>query len=203
MAIVQLPEAVVVGSVILALLFLLLQMVVRRDRLGAKIGMPEWSLSGSWLTTLTAFAALLGTILSAGLLPEGDGFSASTVAGLNLLFGLLIILAPLVYNAFRRLDPGHPAALPAFHGWGWSYLLAMGVTVWAAYGEIGTILLLVLPSIPLPAMIVWVFRFCLIVAGLLIVPYIWNTAGWTLDFQADRGDEHTAAEKPPVPWPLL
>src|SRR5205823_10830788 len=46
--------------------------------------------------------ALLGTILAAGVLPSESLLSKATYAGLNLLFGVLILIAAFFYLATQR-----------------------------------------------------------------------------------------------------
>ena len=58
-----------------------------RDRSGARrgdrLGPPNWDFSASFASTLTVFGSLLGTILSANVLPVGTLVPASTYTGLN------------------------------------------------------------------------------------------------------------------------
>jgi hypothetical protein len=102
------------------------------------IDFPEWDFSKSWASNLTVLGAILGTVLSAKILPARtvvvtpDGYTA-----LSLLFGILVVVAPFLYTALRKGRPG--AQGPHFTGRNWAFLVASGVTIWAVNGEIGTI----------------------------------------------------------------
>src|SRR5438874_1354013 len=73
----------------------------------ATLGEINWSFSDSWASNLTALGALLGTILAAsGVIPKGASpLSTRGLAGLSLLFGFLVLLAPVLYSAFARVAP--------------------------------------------------------------------------------------------------
>src|SRR5204862_3856150 len=98
------------GTAAGALLFVAFRYVVfwltqdRSDqpKLSTPLGPPNWNFSTSWASNLTVVGALLGTILAAGVLPDHTAITKSTYAGLNLLFGILILVAPLAYVAMQR-----------------------------------------------------------------------------------------------------
>ena len=110
---------------------------------------PAWSFKDSWLTNITALGAVLGSILSAtgvvdDLIP---GIPAAHVLGMSLLFGFIVLSAPLVYAwSFNwEYDDETPAKLEAT-ALEWGVVAATSVTLWAVVGQLGTILLLVILS---------------------------------------------------------
>ncbi len=102
------------------------------------IDFPQWDFSKSWASNLTVVGAILGTVLSGKVLPARtvvitpDGYTA-----LSLLFGILVVLAPFLYTAFRK---GRPTPTgPEFAGRNVGFLVASAVTIWAVCGQIATI----------------------------------------------------------------
>ncbi|MBV9838459.1 MAG: hypothetical protein JO156_10075 [Solirubrobacterales bacterium] len=110
----------------------------RSDRLGP----PNWNFAASFASTLTVFGSLLGTILSANVLPNGTLVPASTYTGLNLMFGVIVIVGPLIYTATQttvQVHRGSPVAEPQYQGTVWGFLVATALTLWAVIGELITI----------------------------------------------------------------
>jgi preprotein translocase subunit SecG len=70
--------------------------------LGDHMGGEKWDFSSSWASTLTAVGAILGTTLTAQVLPTQPQIPKSVFVSLNLLFGVIIVVAALVYSATRR-----------------------------------------------------------------------------------------------------
>jgi hypothetical protein len=70
--------------------------------------------------------------------------SSNSYAGCNLFFGGLVIIAPFIFAATRRLDPTQPApdGSVAYDGAGWSFLISSAVTLWAVIGELWVVMLL-------------------------------------------------------------
>ena len=105
----------------------------------AGIDFPQWDFSESWASNLTVVGAILGTVLSANVLPPKktvvmapDGYTA-----LSLLFGILVVLAPFLYTAFRKGRP-RPTG-PEYRGRNGAFLVASALTVWATCGQIATV----------------------------------------------------------------
>jgi hypothetical protein len=110
-----------------------------RSALTTSIGDASWDFSKSWASNVTIAGAILGTVLSAKILP-----ATSTVVGspngytaLSLLFGALVVLAPLLFTASRTGKPDPKG--PIYIGHGWAFLLASGVTLWAVLGQLSTL----------------------------------------------------------------
>lgn len=107
-----------------------------------RMGSAEWDFSSSWATTLTTVGAILGTILSAEVL-AGD--KSLTFVSLNLLFGVIVVVAGLVYSAFRTLelvDSETDEDEKQIQGYVGFFVIACVLTLWAVVGELLTILAL-------------------------------------------------------------
>ncbi|HEX5246926.1 MAG TPA: hypothetical protein VFW41_07320 [Gaiellaceae bacterium] len=147
----------------------------------SRLGPADWSFSKSWASNITVVGALLGTILSAGVLPDTTKVSKATYAGLNLFFGVLILIAPLLYTATQNAVDVHrrqPEKETQYQGYVLAFLVASAVTLWAVVGELVTVLLLfreirVGNSIPEPA--IWVMGAIVVLACLLLARYAWTT----------------------------
>jgi hypothetical protein len=81
------------------------------------MGPPTWEFGKSWASTIAVLGALLTIILASGALPGpattdlGATDAAVALAGLSLLFGLLALLAPALYQAIgSRAVPSEPVA---------------------------------------------------------------------------------------------
>ncbi len=164
----------------------------RLFHLGSRMGPANWDFSTSWASNLTVVGALLGTILSAGALPDETAVSKATYAGLNLLFGVLILVAPLVYTATRRPTYVHrrtaKAAEPQYLGVVFFFLVASALTLGAVLGELATVLQLfreIRTANSLPVAAVWLMGVLVVAAALLLVRYSGQTIGWILTDQCD------------------
>jgi hypothetical protein len=96
---------------------------------------PIWTFQGSWATNLTAVGATLGLVLGAsGFLSEVlPGVDLGVFMGFNLLYAALIAVAAVVYQAFYT-----KGSMPSYRG----LVVAGWVTLWAALGELLTVLVL-------------------------------------------------------------
>lgn len=138
------PEVVIFGSLALTLLLALAVVGAMPDTatLGNKAPGPKWSFS-SWATTLTGTGAVFGTVLTGATFPTfPEQIAKQTLINLNLLFGVLAILGPFVFQALRsstgteEAEEGNPV------GTNLTLLIACSVTLWAVLGEIGAFALL-------------------------------------------------------------
>jgi hypothetical protein len=163
----------------------------RRCRLRDRVGPANWDFSKSWGSNLTVIGALLGTILSAGALPDETATAKETYAGLNLLFGVLIVVAPLLYTATQTPNVVHRTKTlkePQYEGYVLSFLIASAVTLWATIGELTTVVLLfreIQTGRSLPDAAVALMAVLAVVAGALLVYYAYRTLGWILGRQCD------------------
>jgi hypothetical protein len=106
---------------------------------GHLVGPVGWDFSTSWGSNLTIFGAILTTIVASKILPASTVIaSPDGYISLALLFATVVTVAPFVYNALRNGEPGTAGGGPTFRGRGWALLVACGLTIWAATGQIGT-----------------------------------------------------------------
>src|SRR5690349_613703 len=90
-------ELLAIGTLILAVIFWIIWRARLRAELDWRLGDAKWDFTSSWASTMTAVGAVLGLTLSAGSI-LGGGAAKSEFGGLNLLFGFLVVLAPLFYK---------------------------------------------------------------------------------------------------------
>lgn len=139
--------AVVFGPLVAALVLVGFHWYRRRTEfdLDDRLGPANWDFSLSFASNLTVLGAILGTILTAGVLPDTSG-RAGTYAALNLMFGVIVILGPFVYIATQKAekirsdpaqDPG--ATAPEYQGYVLGFFLGTVLTLWAVLGELATI----------------------------------------------------------------
>lgn len=138
---------VIYGSLLVAVILMVYRAVTVGKRLGYRMGPVNWDFSVSWASTFTVVGAFLGTVLGeSGVVPETTYYLPNAAyGGLNLMFGLIALLAPLVYAAMRSVDPPEPVAdvkEPKYHGFVWTFLLSSALTLWAVLGELVTVGLL-------------------------------------------------------------
>lgn len=123
--------------------------VVKPVSLTAPLGTLELKFSESFASTLTTTGALLGTIISASVLPEETViFSKEGFTGLNLIFGIAVVVAGLVYSAVQKpvwkdIKDEATKQERKLQGFVGPFLLAALITVWAVFGELWTLWLLV------------------------------------------------------------
>jgi len=103
---------------------------------------PKWSFD-SWATTLTGAGAIFGTVLAEVTLPSfTEQFSKETLTNLSLFFGILVVLAPFIFQATRRRTPVTTAEEEERVGTNLTLLIACTITLWAVLGQLGTFALL-------------------------------------------------------------
>jgi hypothetical protein len=150
------------------------------------MGEVNWSFSNSWASTMTAGGAFLGTILAASVIPASAvPFSAGALAGLNLLFGFIIVLAPLAFSATSRINkPASGDTGPDYAGYIGLFLVAVLLTIWATLGELATIVILLneLQSGTLSSALTWLFFVLLLISIASTCFYAWGTIEATIDY---------------------
>lgn len=94
------------------------------------------------------------------MLPEKlDRFSKAGYSGFNVLFGMLVLVAPLVYAAAQTRIADAADGTPRYQGTSWAFGLASVVTLWGVFGELATVGLLfreIEKAGGLGAVLVWV-----------------------------------------------
>jgi hypothetical protein len=108
--------------------------------------------SKSFASTLTAVGALLGTVIGAGVLPEETTtLSRAAFVALKLISGVGVVVAALVYAALEwpvwtDVEPKKAGEETrqqrTMHGTVPGFLVASLITVWAVFGELLTLWLL-------------------------------------------------------------
>jgi hypothetical protein len=102
--------------------------------LSARLTDHDLDFTDGFASTLTLIAALLATVVSAGVLPDDTVWlSKGTYVALNIIFGALIAGGTLVFGAFQTKEGD------GMHGYVWSFVIAAALTAWAAFGEIVTL----------------------------------------------------------------
>jgi hypothetical protein len=146
-----------------------------RDKLG---GTAELDFSKSFASTLTAVGALLGTIIAAGVLPEETvKLSRGGFVGLNLTFGVAIVIAAAVAGSFlssEAVKNKEGKSEWKVEGYVWPFMLSALITLWAVFGELYAISLLVgeLGSGEgFTSLGVTMLRVLLVGGGLALLPY--------------------------------
>jgi hypothetical protein len=100
------------------------------------VPMVGFDFKTSFASTLTAVGAVLGTVVSAGVLPDKTTvLSKEAYASLNLLFGVAIVVAAVIPAAWQK-GQGKETKVGLF----W---MAAIITLWAVFGELLTLWLLV------------------------------------------------------------
>jgi hypothetical protein len=144
-------------------------------KLNQRMGLPEWTASGSLATNLTAVGTVLMTILASPALPlTTHTLQKSEYATLGLLFGVLVFLAPIIYNSIRVPSTRDQTPTTAYEGYVGMFLLASLVTLWAVFGQLATIWYAVAELwqahyMPYGSLVV--FRACIVVVTLLLFIY--------------------------------
>ncbi len=195
----NLPATIVFGSLILAFVLLVISylwLVLDKKNfpslnvanylglLGC-MGKPQWDFSNSWATSLTTVGALLGTLLSVGPAHEEKNI------GLSVFFGMLVIIAPFLYNAITRhvkTDTGDGQGTPEYQGYIGIFLLTSLLTLWAVCGELVTVIVVLYDLTDqgfLSLSIRPLFLVVLIAALLCICIYAIHTIPWTVQDQLE------------------
>jgi hypothetical protein len=196
------------APLVFAVLLVELRVFTIRNR-KPTLGPANWSFSDSWATSLTLVGALLGTILGAGVLPdELDLFSKAGYSAFNVLFGMLVLVAPLVYAAAQNRIKNKDDGTPQYQGKTWAFAIASVVTLWGVLGELITVGLLLreigkaggLSTV----LVVLAWGILVAIIGTAVV-YTWRRMGSIL--RPPPGTPETEALGAPVapaePWSLL
>lgn len=109
---------------------------------------PDLDFKASFASTVTLAGAILATVLAASVLPdETTTLSKEAFVALNLIFGVGIVVAGLVYAALQQAvwvpvkdDPAKEQR--KMQGTVGAFLAASLITVWAVFGELFVVWLL-------------------------------------------------------------
>ena len=159
--------------------------------LGSRLGTVDFDFSKSFASTITVVGAVLGTILTAGVLPEEpELLSKQQYTALNLVFGAMIVLAGVVYAATETPEKDstpEPGETRKYEGFVWSFLLATGLVMWAVLGELACLLLIVseLERADLfTTSAIVVFIVLMVTAAVAILFYTYRRMHWIVEHKA-------------------
>jgi len=153
------------------------------------VGPATFSFNDSWASTLTAVGAILGTTLSTGDVFSTD-FDKATFAGLNLLFGTLIVVAPFFYTAVSKgtvIDDGSTtgAKKTVYQGYVVAFLVSAAITLWAVLGELVTLHFLLKEVVTgVPPSVTAIIAAVMGTTALLVIVHAPRSIGDTLKLQA-------------------
>jgi len=109
------------------------------------MGTANWAFDKSWGANVTIGSSLLVALIGLTTFPSRPRLMTKpSYALLQLLFGALVSLAPLVYNLIRRETVVDVGGFPQVSARGYvvTFLLAGGLVLWAAMGQILTLAVL-------------------------------------------------------------
>jgi hypothetical protein len=167
-----------------------------------RMGGASFSFKDSWASTLTAAGAILGTIISAGLVKEDLVKNNFTL--INLLFGAMIVVAVLLYNATRsevqvskaasgepNKSQEEPGAGTQYKGWVSAFLLACWLILWATLGQLLTLFALLwylfyIAAMSLPLLVAFIIL--IVLSAILAVLYVIRSVPWTLKNQLGQDE---------------
>jgi hypothetical protein len=141
------PEVVIGGSFFLALMLALAVVGAMPDHDRGPLRnlappAPKWNYT-SWATTLTAVGAVFGTVLTQATFPPFPKEVAKpTLINLNILFGILVILGPFLFQALRKRTVSPADQEAGRTSTNLTLLIACSFTLWAVLGEIAAFALL-------------------------------------------------------------
>jgi hypothetical protein len=169
---------IVCGSAFVAFIFCCMAIAVFWRGLRLPMGGAQWDFTSSWATHVTVGGGILGIVFAASLLPDYPHFlTKQAYMTINLLFSVLIVLAPAVYNL--TCSPSSPDAngSVSYKGIVLFFLGAAVVTMWAVIGQLLTIGFLfrefvVRSYVALPSIVV--FFAVLTFVGLSLLTFCWR-----------------------------
>jgi hypothetical protein len=117
---------------------------LKRRNIGLRhaMGVANWAFDKSWGANVTLGSSLLIALLGLSTFPSRPQLMTKpSYAMLQLLFSALVSLAPLVYNLIRQETMVNNGGLPqvSVHGYVIMFLMAGGLVLWAAMGQVVTL----------------------------------------------------------------
>jgi hypothetical protein len=178
----------------------------------APLGALDLDFTKSFASTLTAVGALLGTIVAAGVLPDDtQHLTSDAYVALNLVFGVAIVVAALIYASVQRAtwddlpDTRPKQQTRKQQGFVWVFVISCVITVWAVLGELLTLAILVDElggDSGFTTVAVWGFRGMLLVSAFAVLFYV----VWRFDsivnstrIKPDTGEEVAPPQELVVP----
>ena len=112
----------------------------------ARMGSPSWDFSKSWASNVTVAGAILSIALALAALPDQTHYiNKGGYAILNLLFTVLVGMAPFCFNVFRKAsvdDSAPDGSQLQYQGYIICFVVASGVTIWAVTAQMTTLVIL-------------------------------------------------------------
>jgi MFS family permease len=142
----------------------------------------------------TVVITIIGAVGSLSSEAFGD-FSVADFVGLNLVFGSMVLVSPLVYSALRTKvpkDEEHEKTTIA--GTVVGLLVGAAAILWAAFGQLASLFILVLAAPHEWLEFVLEVFLILLAAGFVFI-YAWKTLGWTVNGYAELTAEDEKAPK--------
>lgn len=174
---------VIIGTLVISALLVYRSyrtMGLPKDKLNEHIGNPQWDFSKSWATTLTTVGAILGTVIST------PSLQINMQAGLNLFFGLVVLIAPLMYTASTDRFPPDPNTKDGayqYEGTIRMFLLTCMLTIWGVSGELVTVatsLYALMQGTFISLLTLIVFSLFLLLALVYTFYYAYRSIPWTI-----------------------
>jgi hypothetical protein len=158
----------------------------------------KWTFKDGWASNIvvvgTVVITIIGAVGSLGSEALGD-FSVADFVGLNLVFGSMVLVSPLVYSALRTKvpkDEEHEKTTIA--GTVVGLLVGAAAILWAAFGQLASLFILVL-SAPHEWQEFVLEVFLILLAGGFVFIYSWKTLGWTVNGYAELTEQDEKAPK--------
>jgi hypothetical protein len=180
---------------------------------GNRLGAVNFDFSKSFASTITVVGALLGTVLSASVLPEETRLlTKAEYTTLSLVFGALVVVAGIVFAASERPAEGEELKADVdlkYEGGVGAFFVSAGFTLWAAAGQVACLALIIVESeeagrMPVAASVI--FAILLAIAAGAIVVYTWKRMRWVIENRANvmlQDAQGKTVEQKTAPWPLL
>lgn len=197
-------SAVAAGGIILAVILL----AVFRGNLAALGGRApgaKWGFD-SWGASLTVLAGIFGTVAAKATLPPvPDQIDQDTLAQLNLLFAVMLVVGPFIFQAIRR-----PVVVDPHDGdetlWGYSpvLLVAYAISGAAVLGELACLALLTW-EMTLGSVVGWVLIGAVALLGCgaayyaVVVAYDQVSVDWDAQAAAAAAPAAPPGAGPPAP----
>jgi hypothetical protein len=197
---------VIYGTLSLAFVLMGLLALVNSSQLSRRLGPVNWDFSTSWASTFTVLGAFLGTVLGeSGVVPETTYYlPKAAYGGLNLLFGLMALLAPLLYTALRTTNSSGTRAgvkEPPYRGYVWTFLLSSALTFWAVLGELATVGLLLAEiqrAGAIPSSVIVLLKVLGAISVVLVSAYVLEGSLWIIRYQSEPAPAKGGAKPAPA-----
>lgn len=133
---------IVFGSLALSLIVVLASAANAGVPQSSPVGPPNWDFSKSWATNITIIGAVFGAFFSSKIVAAPRFVVDPGYAMLSVLFAVVVVVAPLVFRAISKeqsvLTPAGTKDIQ-YQGNAAGFLVAMLLTLWAAFGQLSTL----------------------------------------------------------------